>query len=136
MMLRRLEKQFEGSLDVRNIVITNEAPETWNVVNETPNNLPACGWCHGGYGRSAALDLYVNYRLYKKQLLSGEYHEFLLTIVHECRHLFNSQQGLKYESDQAEEDTADTAEDAYVVQPDDISWAKDVVKKIKEQENA
>ncbi len=86
--------------------------------------------------RSAALDLYVNYRLYKKQLLSGEYHEFLLTIVHECRHLFTSQQGLKYESDQAEEDTADTAEDAYVVQPDDISWAKDVVKKIKEQENA
>ena len=136
MMLRRLERQFEGSLDVRNIVITNEAPESWDIVNETPNNLPACGWCHGGYGRSAALDLYVNYRLYKKQLLAEDYHEFLLTIVHECRHLFNSQQGLKYDSDEDEEDTAETAEDGYIVQPDDIAWAKDVVKKIKEQENA
>lgn len=135
LLLQRLERQFGGSLNVRNIVITNEDPQTWELADAVPDERPTCGWCYAGHDRTGSLDLYINYRLYKKYFKDHNYNDFILTIVHECQHLYNSQHNMQFDNN--EETTARNAEKKYTVaQPDDIAWAKEVVKKIKEQENA
>lgn len=136
MLLKRLEHQFGGSLDIRNIVITNQDPQTWEVANDTIDKRPACGWCYSGLHRTGSLDLYINYRLYKKQLKAHKYDDFILTIVHECRHLFNGQHGLTESVREDEEDICRAAEQKYkAAKEDDIVWLKDVINKLREQDD-
>lgn len=135
-MLRRLEHQFGGSLNIRNIIITNEDPHTWEIANDTPDERPACGWCYANGHNSGALDLYINYRLYKRRLKTKRYDDFILTIVHECFHLFRSQHGSSTTSEEHEEDLARTEEIEYgVPKADDIAWVQSVMKKINEQDS-
>ena len=141
-MLRRLSTFFEGSFEVRHLVVTNVDPKTWPLAG-IRTLLPTYGWCYAGSNRSGAVDLWVNIRLLlSRPLFKTRETEFLKTIVHECCHLYDAQHGLPFETvnpqldyqqyrNSSSEDRAFAAEQNYPYTDADRVWVRDVLRQVE-----
>ena len=134
-LLKKMEDLFGGSVNVRNIIITNRRPQTWGLSDDTYDNQPPYGWCYTRNNMSGSVDLYINYRLHSdipestKQIDS-----FICTIVHECYHLFLAQHGKSPGDNKKEEDMVTPVEEKYYdtyLDDEDRRWVKDLMRQIK-----
>ena len=91
--LHHIESMLHGSLCVGKIIVTTRAPNTWPTISDNG----VAGWCYAGTGLTGVKDLWINARYLledtEEDHLDPAIHRLLSTIVHECVHLWDSQNG-------------------------------------------
>ena len=158
-MIRRLSEFYGAPLTVTKLTVTNASPYTWNFATETPGLM---GWCYGESGKSFPTELWVSARVIMSWaarfnaafIVAGrvnKYDNFLSTVVHECKHLWDMQYGkqfdiqregdgffkyLKYQHEKRARDAANKFE----ITDSDRAWAKKIIDaveaEVKKQQSA
>lgn len=144
-MCERLGKYYGGTFKVNCLVVTNRDPRTW------PDPIsglrsPISGWM---FENAPVPNIWCNYNFLMSSVsrwsrLRGSKEESLIkTIVHECRHLFDIQNGASPEftrednvydyKDRTYESRARYAADHYHPTQADIAFAKKVLYRLNEE---
>lgn len=142
--VKRLGEHYGMSFRIRNMVVTNTNPLLWpNPVDDKPSAL--MGWCMIGTG-SNTVDFYVNVKVilswYDRVFnaatvgVVSKIDQFLFVVVHECRHLYDSQMGTEIDmsKDYDEQDHERVANDAartFKITDADRSWAKKIIQAVE-----
>lgn len=144
----RLESYFGGPLNLGVVVVTNVSPSAWaNPVDETISTVG--GWCYTD-NTLKGYNLWINatyllswiarwtYAFVSNYNTSKE-DWFIHTIVHECKHLWDSQHDLPFDSnksgvaypDRVQESRARNAANKYVIANADRAWAKKIIQAVE-----
>lgn len=151
-MIKRLSEFYGAPIKVTKLTVTNASPSTWNFANETSC---VAGWCYGGDGSGVSFptELWVSVRFIMSWVarFSGavfadgrvnKYDNFIGTIVHECKHLWDLQYGkefdivqqgdsfFKYRNSQHERRAREAAS-KFEITDQDRSWAKKIIDQVE-----
>lgn len=142
--VRRLGEHYGATFRIRNMVVTNTNPNTWpNPIDDQPN--PTMGWCAMGQG-SSTVDFYINVRVILSWFdrifnaagaigTASKVNQFIFLIVHECRHLYDSQTDgtidtTKDYDEQDHERAANESARTFQITEKDRAWVKSVIQKV------
>ena len=142
-LLRRLSGFFGHTFRLSDIVFTTKDPTTWSLIDRDDKESITLGWCASGTDIYGSTVIYVNYREvrymihHNKGLITPAATRVLKTIIHECRHIYDSQTGkqfddfsVKYE-DRVHERRAFKASDIFIIMDRDIRWIEDIIRRIE-----
>lgn len=144
--VKRLGEHYGASFKIRNMVVTNTNPSLWpNPIDDKP--APMMGWCMIGTGTNT-VDFYVNVKVILSWFdrifnaatfgVTSKIDQFLFVVIHECRHLYDSQMGTTIDmtKDYDEQDHERVANDAartFKITDKDRQWAKKIIQAVESE---
>lgn len=143
--VKRLSDYYGQPVRIRNMVVTNTKADLWpNPFNDHQTGL--MGFCHVSDG-SSTIDFYINVkvilswfdRVFGAASASNrvsKIDQFLFVVVHECKHLFDSQTGGRFDmtkdyDEQDHEREANKAASAFQITDSDRAWAKKIIQSVE-----
>ena len=142
--VKRLGEHYGMAFRIRNMVVTNTNPALWpNPLDDKPTAM--MGWCMVGTGTNT-VDFYVNVKVILSWFdrifnavtvgTSSKVDQFLFVVVHECRHLYDSQMGTTIDmtkdyDEQEHEHVANDAARTFEITDSDRAWAKKIIQAVE-----
>ena len=147
-MRTRLESYFGGALNLGSVIVTNVSPSAWvSPVDGTISTVG--GWCYTDHSLNG-YNLWINatYMLswiarwtyaFVSNYNTSKEDWFVHTVVHECKHLWDSQHDLPFDSnkngvaypDRVQESRARNAANRYPITNADRAWAKKIIQAVE-----
>ena len=143
-LLRRLSGFFGHTFRISSIILTTKDPQSWVIVDKNYSRVDTSnGWCASGYDMHGTTVIYINYRNVRNTirrhsgLITKAATKMLKDIIHECRHIYDSQTGKAFDDfriaydDRIQEQRAHTAEDVFIITDHDIRWVENIIRRIE-----
>ena len=139
-LLGRMSEFFGERFRITKVIFSTKSPETWLLYNNPDGYTNA--WCASGKNLHGATVIYINYRLVRGNLKhSGDIkkvaRDILKHIVHEGRHLFDSQTGKDFDNfsieyrERQQEQRAFRDQEVFVITDRDVDWMINIIRKIE-----
>lgn len=142
--VKRLGAHYGRSFRIRNMVVTNTNSSLWpNPLDDKPSAM--MGFCMVSTGTDT-VDFYVNVKMILSWFdrifaaatagTASKVDQFLFTVIHECRHLYDSQIGTPIDTtkdydEQEHEHTANDAARTFKITDADRVWAKKIIQAVE-----